>query len=90
MPFHSLQISSAALASAGKKVGQEFLDRRSRRSSLSHPDVEVFGGGRFDHVVIELHVDRRAGILVPPPKAIHGRLRAGGRPVLKCNSRHTL
>ena len=37
------------------------------------PDVEVFGGGRFNHVVVELNVDRRAGILVLRLKAIHGR-----------------
>ena len=51
------------------------------KALIAHPDVEVFGGGRLDHVVVELDIDRRTGGSIYCFKAIHGRL-GTGRPVL--------
>ena len=67
------QISSPVI-SAGKKVGQEFFGIDDRVKALvAHPDVEMLSGGRFDHMVVKLDVDRRTGILVRRLEAVHGR-----------------
>ena len=81
MPFHVFaDLFAGHISREEGRPGVFGIDDRVE-ALVAHPDVEVFGGGRFDHVVVELNVDRRAGILVLRLKAIHGRLRAG-RPVL--------
>ena len=81
MPLHVLADLFAGHASREEgRPGVFGIDDRVK-ALVAHPDVEVLGGGRFDHVVVEFDVDRCAGGSVYRFKAVHGCLRAG-RPVL--------
>ena len=51
------------------------------KALITHAQMEMFDGGRLDHVVVKFNVNRRSGPLIDRLETIHGRLCAG-RPIL--------